>query len=97
MAVDDWGLRPLLLAVETDPSRLGRTETELARGFAASFRVRGESSVADGLRQLQGAAAHGERVALLLVDDRIPEPGRADLLGAARTLHPEAGRAGRGP
>jgi thioredoxin reductase (NADPH) len=92
MAVDDWGVRPLLLAVETDPRRLGRTETELARSFAGSYRVRGEASVPDARRQLEGAADRGERVALLLVDDRIPAGERDDLLNLARTAHPEARR-----
>ena len=92
MAVDDWGVRPLLLAVETDPRRLGRTETELARSFAGSYRVRGEASVRDARRQLEGAADRSERVALLLVDDRIPPAERDELLNLARTAHPEARR-----
>jgi thioredoxin reductase (NADPH) len=92
MAVDEWGVRPLLLAVETDARRLGRTETELARSFAGSYRVRGEASVVDARRQLEGAADRGERVALLLVDDRIPAQERDDLLALARTAHPEARR-----
>lgn len=93
MAVDAWGVRPLLLAVETDPRRLGRTETELARSFGSSYRVRAEASVPDALRQLEGAAERGERVALVLVDDGLPEQGRAAVLAAARTGHPEARRA----
>lgn len=92
MAVDDWGVRPLLLAVEIDPRRLGRTETELARSFAGTYRVRGEASVLDARRQLQGAADRGERVALVLVDDRIPAGERDELLGLARSAHPEARR-----
>ena len=92
MPVDDWGVRPLLLAVETDPRRLGRTETELARSFAGTYRVRGEASVLDARRQLEGASQRGERVALLLVDDRIPAEEREELLNLARTAHPEARR-----
>lgn len=93
MAVDEWGVRPLLLAVESDPRRLGRTETELARSFGASYRVRGEASADDALLQLEGAKERGERVALVLVDDRLSEADRAAVLGAARTGHPEARRA----
>ncbi len=36
--------RPLLLAVDADPERLDRIETELERGFGVDFRVRGEQS-----------------------------------------------------
>lgn len=92
MVWTEWGRRPLLLAVESDPRRLGRTETELARSFAATYRVRGEATAADALRQLEGAADRGERVALVLVDDRLPEEERSALLAAARTRHPEARR-----
>lgn len=92
MVADDWGLRPLLLAVEADPRRLGRTETELARSFAGTYRVRGEATVADALRLLEGAADRAERVALVLVDDGLSEHSRRAVLDLARTRHPEARR-----
>lgn len=90
--MDPWGTRPLVLSVESDPVRLGRTETELARSFGASYRVRGEPSGPDAVRQLQGAHARGERVALLLLGDGLAAEERATVLTTARTLHPEARR-----
>ena len=95
MAVDGWSVRPLLLAVESDPERLGRTETELARSFGPSYRVRGEISASDAVRLLEGAHERGERVALVLVDDRLPASERDAVVTTARSRHP-AGRIGRG-
>jgi thioredoxin reductase (NADPH) len=92
MAVTGWGARPLILDVEADPVQLGRTETELARSFGASLRVRGEVSPDDAVVLLEKAADRGERVALVLVDDSLPEDERAAVLGTARRLHPEARR-----
>lgn len=93
MATDGWGARPLVLAVEPDPRRLGRTETELARSFGASLRVRGEASAPDGVRTLEGTQARQERVALVLVGDDLAPADRDAVLTTARTLHPEARRA----
>jgi thioredoxin reductase (NADPH) len=91
-ATTTWGLRPLLLDVEADPVQLGRTETELARGFGATFRVRGEGSATDAVRLLEAAAEREERVALVLVDGGLPDDERTAVLGTARRLHPEARR-----
>ena len=92
MAADGWSVRPLLLAVESDPERLGRTETELARSFGPSYRVRGEISASDAVRLLEGAHERGERVALVLVDDRLPASERDAVVTTARSRHPEARR-----
>ncbi|MFK5635011.1 MULTISPECIES: FAD-dependent oxidoreductase [unclassified Ornithinimicrobium] len=92
MAADGWSVRPLLLAVESDPRRLGRTETELARSFGPSYRVRGEICASDAVRLLEGAYERGERVALVLVDDRLAASDREAVVATARTRHPEARR-----
>jgi len=92
MAMTGWGARPLILDVEADSVQLGRTETELARSFGATFRVRGEVAAEDAVHLLEKAHERGERVALVLVDDSLPEEERASVLGTARRLHPEAKR-----
>ncbi len=89
----DGAARPMILAVDADPGRLGRVETELARSFGASYRVRGEPSDADTVRQLEGAHGRRERVALILVGDGLDASERTTVVTAARTLHPEARRA----
>ncbi|MCW2766517.1 MAG: Thioredoxin-disulfide reductase [Nocardioides sp.] len=89
----EWGDRPLLLAVDSDAQQLHRVEGELQRAFGSDYGVRGELRCADAVTVLQGASARGERVAAVLVDESFPDDERAQLLAAARTLHPEARRA----
>jgi thioredoxin reductase (NADPH) len=93
MIGEEWGDRPLLLAVDADSRQLGRIEGELQRSFGADFRIRGESLPEDAVRTLQGANSRHERVAVVLVDDGIPDDVRAEIFATARTLHPDARRA----
>ena len=93
MIGEEWGDRPLLLAVDADSRQLSRLEGELQRSFGADFRIRGESLPDDALRTLEGAHRRHERVAVVLVDDAIPDEPRAEIFGAARTFHPDARRA----
>lgn len=92
MVAQGWGVRPVVLVVDADAPRLGRVETELARGFGTSYRVRGEVSAADTVHLLHGAARRDEQVALLLVGDGLPDDDRDAVLAAARHHHPEARR-----
>jgi thioredoxin reductase (NADPH) len=85
--------RPLLLAVDVDAPELDRIEGELQRAFGSDFRVRGELSATDATAVLRGAHERGDPVAVVLVDDSLPEQQRADLLGLVRSLHPDARRA----
>jgi thioredoxin reductase (NADPH) len=93
VSVDEWGQRPLLLAIDADARQLGRIETELQRGFGADFRVRGELRYDDGVRTLQDTHDRNESVALVLVDDGFTEEQRSQVFTTARTLHPDARRA----
>ena len=93
MAERDWGDRPLLLAVEADPRLLGRIEGELQRAFGSDFRIRGELFPEDALRTLEGARNRQERVAVVLVDDSLPDDARAEIFETTRSLHPNARRA----
>jgi thioredoxin reductase (NADPH) len=85
--------RPLLLAVDIDPAQLDRIEGELARAFGGDFRVRGELTAADAAEILEGTHRRGDPVALVLVDDSLPDDVRADLFVLVRSLHPDARRA----
>lgn len=85
--------RPMLLAVDGDPDKLSRVETELQRRYGGDFKVRGELTGADALRQLEGARDRGELVAVVLADQWLPDTTGSALLAQARVLHPEARRA----
>jgi thioredoxin reductase (NADPH) len=85
--------RPLLLAVDADPVRLDRIEGALERSFGGDFRIRGELTAAEALRVLETCHHHGQRLALVMVDRSLPARERSEVLGRARTLHPDARRA----
>ncbi|MDF1601922.1 FAD-dependent oxidoreductase [Nocardioides sp. YIM 152315] len=89
----DWGDRPLLLAVDTEPVHLHRIEGELQRAFGSDYGIRGELRCVDAVAALEGAHARSERVAVVLVDAGLPDEERSRIFAAARTLHPEARRA----
>jgi thioredoxin reductase (NADPH) len=93
MGQTNGALRPLLLAVDVDPAKLDRIESELQRSFGSDFRVRGELAAVDAVQLLDTAHAVGQQVAVVLVDHLLPEAERAQVLARARTLHPNAGRA----
>jgi thioredoxin reductase (NADPH) len=88
-----YGFRPVLLAVVKDPEQLDRIEGELQRSFGGGFRVRGEQSGPDATRLLRAVNNHGQRLAVVLVDDALPDEERAGLLSLARSVHPDARRA----
>jgi thioredoxin reductase (NADPH) len=89
----DWGDRPLLLTVDSDPLQLRRIESELQRSFGSDYGIRGELRSADALATLEGAHERDEQVAVVLVDERIPDEERARIFATARNRHPEARRA----
>lgn len=92
MAINDWGVRPLILVVDADPVQLGQTEIELARSFGTTFRIRGETTVAAAVRLIEEASDRGGQVALVLVDGSLDDEDREPILHTARRLHPEARR-----
>ena len=93
MHVNEWGDRPLLLAVDADAPQLHRIEGELQRAFGSDFRVRGELGCEDALKTLRGAHERDERVAVVLLDDSFSDEQRAEVFGTARALHADARRA----
>jgi thioredoxin reductase (NADPH) len=85
--------RPMLLAVDGDPHKLSRVETELQRRFGGDFKIRGELTGDDALRQIEGARERDEPVAVVLADQWLPDTTGSELLRRARALLPEARRA----
>lgn len=86
-------LRPLLLAAVSDAAQLDRVESELHQAFGGHFRISGEQTGADAVRQLERAHRQGQRVAVALVDYSLEEGERTELLTRVRTMHPDARRA----
>jgi thioredoxin reductase (NADPH) len=84
--------RPALIAVVEDPSVLRDLERELRDRYGQQYRVVCLDSLRDARGCLEGLAADGEEVALILAGDRLSEIAGSVLLDEARHLHPEAKR-----
>lgn len=84
--------RPVLLAVDDDPPVLNAVERDLRDRYAEHYRVVAASSGAEALDILRTLRLREESVALLLVDQRMPEMSGVELLAASRRLFPDARR-----
>jgi thioredoxin reductase (NADPH) len=78
---------PVLFVVDHDPNSLDAMVSDLSGRFGNDFAVRGETSPDAALVALEGLAAAGEPVALLLVDELA-----SNFLARAHELHPRAKR-----
>src|SRR5438552_10021722 len=84
--------RPAIVAVDDEPAVLAAVARDLRRGFGAKYRVMRAGSGAEGLDLLKQVRARGDRVALLVADQRMPGLSGTDYLVQARELAPEAKR-----
>jgi thioredoxin reductase (NADPH) len=81
---------PVLFVVDHDTGSLAVLLVDLARRFGNDFSVRGDSSPGTALTTLEELARVDQPVALMVVDDRLPES--SDFLRRAHDLHPRAKR-----
>jgi thioredoxin reductase (NADPH) len=84
---------PVLLAVDDDPSTLGRIEHELRQRYGSYYRVACEDSPEAGMRTLQDLRAADKDVAVVLADQWMPGMTGVEFLTHARPLYPGAKRA----
>jgi thioredoxin reductase (NADPH) len=85
--------RPVILAVDDDPSELAALLDALARRYGADYRVTSQLSGSAALRDLTRMLDEGESVALIIADQWMPEMNGIDLLSRAHEIHPSAQRA----
>jgi thioredoxin reductase (NADPH) len=81
-----------LLAVTGDEQELRVLAHDLECAYGSRYRVLGASSAGEALETLRREKLGGEAVALLLVDQRLPQGSGLELLEQASTLVPEAKR-----
>jgi thioredoxin reductase (NADPH) len=84
--------KPVLLTVDDDPEVSRAVERDLRRRYAERYRVLRADSGATALEALRGLKRRGDSVALLLVDQRMPQMTGVEFLGQAMELFPDAKR-----
>jgi thioredoxin reductase (NADPH) len=84
--------KPFILALDDDPAVLRAVERDLKSKFAADYRVLATDAPHKALDALKQLTARGDRVALFLVDQRMPQISGTEFLMEAVTLQPEARR-----
>ncbi|PSR18812.1 fused response regulator/thioredoxin-disulfide reductase [filamentous cyanobacterium CCP3] len=85
--------KPIIFTVDDDPDVLQAIARDLRRHYGEHYRVMRASSGAAALEALQQITMRQDPVALLLVDQRMPEMSGVEFLEQAVRLAPDAKRA----
>jgi thioredoxin reductase (NADPH) len=91
-APDDRRRRPVILAVDDEPTVLAAVARDLRRRFGEKHQVMRATSGQEGLDLLGELRRRGQPVALLVADQRMPGMTGTDFLAAAREIVPDARR-----
>src|SRR5512135_3427444 len=84
--------KPVLFCVDDDPNVLSAVARDLRRQYGEHFRVVRADSGKAALAALEELQRRSEPVALLLVDQRMPEMSGVEFLAQAMRLVPDARR-----
>src|SRR5438045_6424795 len=84
--------KPVLLAVDAELPLLSALERYLRREYGADFRIVGAASGSEALATLKQLKLRNEAVALLLIDQRMPQMTGVEFLEQAMKLYPDAKR-----
>ena len=85
-------LKPTLLTVDDDPEVLRSIERDLKRHYGADYRILRAESGAAALALLRKVKQRNNAVALLLVDQRMPQMDGVAFLTEALKLFPDSKR-----
>lgn len=85
-------MRPVLLAVDDDPQVVRAIERDLRQQYGKRFRVLKAESGQKALELVKQLKLRNEALALLLVDQRMPNLSGVDFLEQAMSIFPEAKR-----
>ena len=92
MSVEKAVAKPLIVAVDDDPSVLAAVSRDLRRHYGEAYRVVRADSGQRALELVQEAKLRGDDVALFLADQRMPRMSGLEFLSQARELFPDARR-----
>ncbi|HVR11552.1 MAG TPA: FAD-dependent oxidoreductase [Thermoanaerobaculia bacterium] len=84
--------KPVLITVDDDPEVLRALERDLRQQYSERFRVMRANSGASALGALHQLVERRTAVALMLVDQRMPQMSGVELLEQAQPLFPDAKR-----
>ncbi len=84
--------RPAIVVVNDEPAVLAAVSRDLRRGFGERFRVLRAGSGPEALEVLRELRTRGDRVAMLIADQRMPGMPGTEYLVQARQLVPDAKR-----
>jgi thioredoxin reductase (NADPH) len=84
--------KPYILAVDDDTSVLRAVERDLKAKFSVSYRILAVDSPSKALDAVRQLTTRSDRVALFLVDQRMPHMSGTEFLEQAVALQPEARR-----
>jgi thioredoxin reductase (NADPH) len=84
--------RPNIIVVDDEPSALASLLDALARRYGGDYRVIPHLSALGALAELERLKDEGERVALIIADQWMPEMTGSDLLVHAHRIFPKAQR-----
>jgi thioredoxin reductase (NADPH) len=90
--VDSAERRPVILAVDDDPDAIELLGGELRDRYGRAYQIRTARAATSALDQLTAMRQAGERVALILSDQWLPDGTGCELLGQARELFPHSRR-----
>lgn len=82
--------KPVILTVDDEQQVLNAVERDLRTHYRGDYRIIKAGSGAEALEAVRELKRRDEPVALLLVDQRMPEMNGTEFLGQARQLFPEA-------
>jgi thioredoxin reductase (NADPH) len=85
--------KPAILAVDDDPQVLDAVTRDLQRHYGADYRIVSAPGGREGLEVAQQLKKRGDRLALFLVDQRMPDLEGTAMLAEAGPLFPEAKKA----
>jgi thioredoxin reductase (NADPH) len=84
--------KPYILAVDDDIAVLRAVERDLKSKFSANYRILAVDSPEKGVALVRQLTARGDRIALFLVDQRMPLMSGTEFLQAVQPLQPDARR-----
>jgi thioredoxin reductase (NADPH) len=84
--------RPVILAVDDDPDAIQLLGEELTDRYGRAYQIRTARAATSALDQLTTLQEAGERVALVLSDQWLPDGTGCELLARARELFPHSRR-----